>query len=154
VEWHVDATDVRNVRNVRHAFAAYLCAHAVVDEAELATAEIVVDELVANVHRHAAGPASVRLDWQPEPPTLTVSDEGPGFVPEIAAPDPWQIAGRGLYLVQRLVGEVVVKSRAGRGAEVSVRLPVRRRHEEAAAAAADHSWVSGVVASDPTASAL
>jgi anti-sigma regulatory factor (Ser/Thr protein kinase) len=134
VEWYVDATDVRNVRNVRHAFSSYLSAHGVVDEAELAAAEVVVDELVANVHRHAAGPATIRLDWESERPTLTVSDEGPGFVPAIAAPDPSQVAGRGLYLVQRLVGDVVVRPRAGRGTEVSVRLPVRRRHEEAAAA--------------------
>ena len=134
MEWRVDATEARNVRDVRHAVSAYLSAHAVIDEAELATAEVVVDELVANVHRHAAGPASVRLDWQSEPPTLTVSDEGPGFVPTIVAPEPWQVAGRGLYLVQRLVGDVVVRARPGRGAEVSVRLPVRRRDEGTAAA--------------------
>ena len=77
MEWHIDASEVRNVRSVRHALSAYLTAHAVADEAELATAEIVVDELVANVHRHATGPACVRLDWRAEPPTLTVFDEDP-----------------------------------------------------------------------------
>jgi anti-sigma regulatory factor (Ser/Thr protein kinase) len=114
--------------------SAYLSAYALADEAELATAEVVVDELVANVHRHAPGPASVRLDLQSEPPTLTVTDEGPGFVPAIVAPDPRQVAGRGLYLVQRLVGEVVVRPRPGCGAEVSVPLPIRRRTGKAAVA--------------------
>jgi anti-sigma regulatory factor (Ser/Thr protein kinase) len=135
MEWHVDASEARNVRNVRHAFSAYLSAHGIVDEAELATAEIVVDELVANVHRHAAGPACVRLDWQREPPTLTVCDEGPGFVAEIAVPDPEQVTGRGLYLVQQLVGEVTVRQRLGRGVEVSVRLPLRRGPGQTAAPA-------------------
>ena len=133
MEWHVDASEAQNVRKVRHAFSAYLASHAVADEAELATAEIVVDELVANVFRHATGPASVRLDWRPDPPTLTVSDQGPGFEPGIVAPDPQQATGRGLFLVQQLVGEVTVRPRPGRGAEVSVRLPVRRRHKRTAA---------------------
>jgi signal transduction histidine kinase len=126
VEWRVDASDAQNVRKLRCAFTEYLADRASADS-DLAVAELVVTELVGNVHRHAPGPATVRLNWDDDPPILTVADTGPGFVAEIAQPDLLREDGRGLYIVAQLVGEVTVRSSPDSGAEVSVRLPVHRR---------------------------
>jgi anti-sigma regulatory factor (Ser/Thr protein kinase) len=125
LEWHLDASDLGKVRELRHEFTDYLAARAG-EHSDLAAAEVAFAELVANVHRHALGPASIQLDWRDETPILTVSDAGPGFTPEIALPDPTCEGGRGLYLVTQLVGEVTVRDGPDRGARVSVQLPIRR----------------------------
>ena len=127
MEWYLDAGDVDRVRELRHEFAAYLAKHAAAERSDLGAAEVAFAELVANVHRHATGPAHVHLDWGDEAPLLTVSDLGPGFTPEIKLPDPLSESGRGLYIVAQLIGEVTVRRGRDRGAEVSVRLPVQRR---------------------------
>jgi anti-sigma regulatory factor (Ser/Thr protein kinase) len=126
LEWYLDAGDVDRVRELRHEFADYLAANAAADGSDLAAAEVAFAELVANVHRHATGPAHVFVDWREETPVLTVSDCGPGFTPLIELPEPSSDSGRGLYIVAQLVGEVTVRRGQNRGAEVSVRLPVHR----------------------------
>lgn len=87
VEWYVDAGDAQNVRKLRWAVNEYLADRASADS-DLATAALVVTELVGNVHVHARGPATVRLEWCGELPTLTLANLGPEFAPEITAPDP------------------------------------------------------------------
>ena len=132
MDWYLDAGDVDRVRDLRHEFAAYLAANGVAERSDLAAAEVGFAELVANVHRHATGPAHVHLDWGDEAALLTVSDFGPGFTPEIKLPDPMSESGRGLYIVAQLMGEVTVKRGRDCGAEVSVRLPVQRREPPSA----------------------
>jgi anti-sigma regulatory factor (Ser/Thr protein kinase) len=125
VEWHLDASDPGRMRDLRHEFVDYLAARAAADS-DLDAAKIVLAELLANVHRHAPGPATVSLDWEDQAAVLTVADLGSVFTPEIALPDPQQEDGRGLYVVQQIVGEISV-SGSPDGTAVSVRLPVRRR---------------------------
>jgi anti-sigma regulatory factor (Ser/Thr protein kinase) len=125
VEWYVDAGDAQNVRKLRWAVNEYLAERASADS-DLATAAVVVTELVGNVHVHARGPATVRLEWCGELPTLTVANLGPEFAPEITAPDPLAESGRGLYMVEQLVGKVTIRHDPDTGVHVSVKLPIRR----------------------------
>jgi signal transduction histidine kinase len=124
VEWYVDASDAEAVRQARQEFAEYVRLNAR-RPIDVGIANVAFAELVGNVHRHVGGPAWVSLDWNRERPVLTVRDLGPGFAPDFrlpAAPD--SPTGRGLYLVQQLIGEITVESDST-GARVSVTLPLR-----------------------------
>ena len=131
MEWYVDASDAQNVRKLRRAVHEYLADRASADS-ELATVALVVTELVGNVHVHARGPATVRLDWREDFPTLTVANLGPEFAPQITPPDPLADSGRGLYIVEQLVGKVTVRHDPDTGVHVSVKLPIRRRRDASA----------------------
>jgi anti-sigma regulatory factor (Ser/Thr protein kinase) len=127
MDWDVDARDRQSVRRLRHEFASYLRQRADAGS-DVGAAEAAFAELLANVHRHAVGPASVHLEWEGDVAVLTIRDRGPGFSPEVRLPDdPAADGGRGLYIVAKLVGEISVRRADAGGAEVSVTLPVRRR---------------------------
>lgn len=118
------ATPARSAR-LRRAIAAYLARHAV-DAEGVATAELVVGELVSNVVRHAPGLMWASLTWTEEQPTLSVYDLAPGFAVPDRPPDPLAEHGRGLAIVGTIVDRFEVHVRASGGAKVTARLPVRR----------------------------
>ncbi len=126
-EWRASAPDASAAADLRRAFREYLVRHAR-PEADIAGAELIFAELLANVVRHAPGPASFRIDWEGEQPTLLVLDEGRGFANRLqpALPDCFAESGRGLALVRALAKETVFGDRPEGGAFVKVVLPVRR----------------------------
>ncbi|MFN2450048.1 MAG: ATP-binding protein [Candidatus Baltobacteraceae bacterium] len=79
-------------------------------------AEIIFNELVSNVVKHAPGPIAVKFEVGPERAFLRVYDSGPGFLPHVAVPaDLFSESGRGLFLAQEFCSELLVEisSKAG-----------------------------------------
>jgi signal transduction histidine kinase len=78
-------------------------------------------ESLANVRRHArAASASLRLRYLPDAVRLTVSDDGVGFDPAVAA-------GFGLHGMRERVaqvgGRLSISSSAGHGSTLTVDVP-------------------------------
>ncbi len=96
-------------------------------------AEVVVSELLANLPRHAPGPAWVSLTWSGASPLLQVRDLGPGFSLDVVEPPPVeQTGGRGLYIASMFGRSLETAARRAGGSIVSVVLEVER------AVTADH----------------
>ncbi|MDP9017395.1 MAG: ATP-binding protein [Candidatus Eremiobacteraeota bacterium] len=124
--WSFQCQDARRAENVREHFLAFLHTFAS-NNSDFAAAELIFGELVANVVRYAPGQVVIRVEWLAESPVLSVQDHGKGFEPNFDLPDdPLAEGGRGLYLVATLGRHVDVAMREGRGATVSVTLPVWR----------------------------
>jgi anti-sigma regulatory factor (Ser/Thr protein kinase) len=72
----------------------------------LSTLQLLISELVTNSVRHAALGSTdrVRLDVRIIPGAIRVEvrDPGPGFEPSAQPPTPYQEAGWGLHIVERL----------------------------------------------------
>jgi predicted ArsR family transcriptional regulator len=129
MEWSLDGTDRTCVGDVRREMLDYLAAHAD-PGSQLKIAELAFDELVGNACRYAPGPTWVDLDWAEPQPVLHVRDCGPGLdLPAAlaAAPD------GGLRSLSDLAGPLHVAPLRARGADVSVRLPIRRSEASSAA---------------------
>ncbi|MFC5380980.1 ATP-binding protein [Aquipuribacter nitratireducens] len=153
MDWYLSGGDGRALRELRHEVGAYLARHAA-PGAEVADAELVVEELVSNAVKHAGGPVWVSLTWQELSPTIRVLDLGPGFDPAllgevrrapldrapdtVAGPD-WLDdldeaerllmgeSGRGLFLVATLSESLEASVRDHGGMVVSAVLPVKKR---------------------------
>ncbi len=130
--WSAVVPQTIRAEDVRVALREYFLRYATSD-CDIAPAELIVAELVANVVRHALGSASFHLDWHGRRPRLTVSDGGPGF-PEShrpTMPDPNAQSGRGLAIVQALGIEMELGNRPEGGGYVHVTLPLERQPERA-----------------------
>lgn len=133
VEWSLDPRDSAAVPRLRHRIVECL-GRLAGPGADLADAELVVAELLANAVEHTTGPAWVSLRWEGSHPLLSVADLGPGLhggtggrdllarLPE----DQLSTSGRGLYLVSRLALDVAVAPRRTGGTVVSVTLDLAR----------------------------
>ena len=128
MDWFLEPSDRVAAQALRREFGEYLRRHGAPDS-DFAAAELAFAEVVANVERHAGGPAWVQLDWAGEHPVLTVHDLGPGFALPTAHPDELATSGRGLFIVSHLSRELTVASKRAGGTRVSVVLPVRRPSE-------------------------
>jgi DNA-binding NarL/FixJ family response regulator/anti-sigma regulatory factor (Ser/Thr protein kinase) len=128
MDWAVDGSSVASVSALRREIALYLGRHAEPDS-DLAGAEIVIAELLANAFEHAPGPAWVRATWATERPRLEVHDLGPGFELDPRLPEPDSERGRGLFIVNAVAGDLARAGKRAGGSEVSATLPVRRRTE-------------------------
>lgn len=126
--WSADVPAAARVQGVRAACREYLMRYAALDDMALANAELIVAELVANVERHAPGPASFHLDWNGRNPWLLILDRGPGFPsqPVMTLDDPYAESGRGLAIVAALAVELKFGNRHDGGGYVCVLLPVER----------------------------
>jgi anti-sigma regulatory factor (Ser/Thr protein kinase) len=94
-------------RFVRDALSAHLPADDVAD------AELIATELVANAVRHAGTPIELRVEGSAGQLRIEVSDEATGAAPRPAPPVPMAESGRGLQILSALssswgfeVGEV------------------------------------------------
>lgn len=129
MDWFLDTTQPVGGRALRKQFAAYLARHAS-DDADLAAAELVFAETVANAAEHSAGAVWVSVDWSEPTPLLVVHDLGEGFTLDPRPPeDEFAESGRGLVLVSHLSTELAVAARRAGGSTVTARLPVRRPEE-------------------------
>lgn len=130
MDWYLDGTDPRAARALRHDAAEYLARHAA-DGADIDSAMLAFEELVANAVRHAGPHVWVSLTWPGDQPLLAVRDLGPGFEPRRTLPDDVLAeGGRGLFLVSHLTDELRVASRRGAGAVAEAVLAVTRRREQ------------------------
>jgi anti-sigma regulatory factor (Ser/Thr protein kinase) len=138
ISWWLDANDALEGRRVRHAFVDQLRAFGYTGEACF-RAELALGEMLGNVVRHAGGKMLVRLDTTAPEAVVHVLDEGCGFAYDAKpAQDTWAESGRGLALIQLMVGDFAVRSRNGGGAHVQAvlrRLPPRVSLRSDAAAA-------------------
>jgi DNA-binding NarL/FixJ family response regulator/anti-sigma regulatory factor (Ser/Thr protein kinase) len=125
VEWAFDGGNTAAVTALRREIAAYIRRHA--DEAsDVAGAELIVAELVANAAEHAPGPAWVRLLWGDDRARLEVHDLGPGFVMPHGLPEPATSRGRGLFIAAAIAGDLERADKRSGGSKVVATLPVRR----------------------------
>jgi anti-sigma regulatory factor (Ser/Thr protein kinase) len=121
-----DATDGNALGDVRRELSAYLERHAR-PGSDLAGADLVLGELLANAVRHAPGPAWVRVDWSESSPRVEVHDLGPGFELQATLPeDPLAGGGRGLFIVAQLSHELSAAAKRAGGSKVSATLPIER----------------------------
>jgi DNA-binding NarL/FixJ family response regulator/anti-sigma regulatory factor (Ser/Thr protein kinase) len=132
MEWAVDGRNAAAMAALRREIAAYLGRHAE-PGSDIAGAEMVIAELLANAFEHAPGPAWVRTSWESDRPRLEVHDLGPGFVLDPRLPEPQSERGRGLFIVNAIADDLARASKAAGGSAVSATLPVRRRVERSQA---------------------
>jgi len=126
VHWYVESAESDVASRLRREVGAYLRRHAA-PGSDLAAADLIVAELVANALEHAPGPLWVRVDWSAERPRLEVHDLGPGFELRTELPqDPLALRGRGLAITAALTDELHAAAKAAGGTKVSAVLPVRR----------------------------
>ena len=119
--WRIDsALDAAQTRTVRERIIGALKAREVSAEA-IATAQLVLAELIGNLARYAPGPAKFSLAWNGAVPVLHVADSGPGyhFAAKLPA-DPLSESGRGLFLISALTRDFVVTKRFGGGSHSRV----------------------------------
>ncbi len=126
-DWTFEAPDASAALLARPAYRAYLRARADGERSDLAGAELIYAELVANVVRHAPGPIRIIVAWQQDGrATLCVRDSGSGYNPAAAiSRDELAESGRGLIIVASIAKRMFV-SRFDDGAAVTAVLPVVR----------------------------
>jgi len=125
--WTFDVGDPGAAAAARAGISAYLAArHA--SAQELRDAELIYGELIGNALRYAGGTVDVRLDWQSTAPVLHVLDDGPGFlyIPRYPT-DLLAEAGRGLFIVSRLVDELTILPRSPGGTHARAVLAIGHR---------------------------
>jgi hypothetical protein len=100
--WKLDFADPSLALRLRSEFAGYLQSYGR-GEDDYVTAELIFDELVANVCFHAPGPIEILVEWHSGRAMLHVTDAGPPIdMSSIAFPDPYAEGGRGLAIVNAL----------------------------------------------------
>lgn len=129
MDWYLELDDPATIRQLRSEFRAYVTRHAEPDPTAIEDSVLAFSELTTNVWRHAGGPGWVSLDWSEAHPVLVVRDLGEGFPDDVVLGHLAGRAegGRGLFAVSHLAKELHIAARRAGGAEVRVRLPVRRR---------------------------
>jgi anti-sigma regulatory factor (Ser/Thr protein kinase) len=134
LSWSCLCVDDWSARGLRAAARDYLELYADPDTSDVADAEQIVGELVANVVRHGAPPFGVCIDWREEQATFCISDRGDARRLLYPVPDQYAESGRGLLIVRALGGQFLVDppSAERRGLRVVVLLPVCKRTKVAA----------------------
>jgi len=123
IEWSLSAPDARDAQGARAAFLLFIKSNAATGD--FAAAELIFGELIGNVVRHSAGPIAIRVKWQSNRPTLSVSDCGARFEANSSLPaDPFSEYGRGFFLIRSLSDDLRIEHILGVGNTVSVSLPI------------------------------
>ncbi len=125
MDWYVDRGMPTALTELRREVKAQLARHSDASPDDLADAELIAAELLANAVDHSQGPIWVSLEWSGPRPTLSVHDMGELFTLPVAAPDVAQPRGRGLWIVSQLAPELSVAGRRA-GKTVEATLPVTR----------------------------
>lgn len=125
MDWYVDRGMPTALTELRREVKAQLARHSDATPDDLADAELIAAELLANAVDHSQGPIWVSLEWSGPQPTLSVHDMGKLFTLPVAAPDVAQPRGRGLWMVSQLAPELSIAGRRA-GKTVAATLPVTR----------------------------
>ena len=140
-QWRFHSSHSYSARSARHELMTFLRLHSA-DSDGLFCSENIIGELLANTVEHAPGLVEIEIDWTESAPTLTMRDAGPGFLPKHDPGLPTndlEEDGRGLFLIRRLSDDVSINAAPGFGAEIVVRLPVKRDSAANAASAKERS---------------
>lgn len=125
MDWFLDRNDRRVPSALRRDIRDYLARHSDTEADQLADAELIAQEMLANAIDHCDGPIWVSLEWSRTHPVLTVRDMGATFTLPEHVPDTAQPRGRGLWLISQLAPEFTVAARRV-GKTVESVLPVTR----------------------------
>ncbi|HEV3153196.1 MAG TPA: ATP-binding protein [Candidatus Baltobacteraceae bacterium] len=118
VVWEYAAEDAAQALHARPEFLRALRATSVA--CTETAAEIVFNELVSNVVKHAPGPIAVKFEVGSRQAFLRVYDCGPGFLMHLAVPtDLFAESGRGLFLANEFCSELKVETSSRTGTCVS-----------------------------------
>jgi anti-sigma regulatory factor (Ser/Thr protein kinase) len=121
--WQLDLAEASRALHLRNELVEYLRTYGR-GEDDYATAELIFDELVANVCFHAPGPIEVLVEWPSGRAMLHVTDTGaPIDMSTRPFPDPFAERGRGLAIVNALSAAVRSATYLN-GKTVSAALPV------------------------------
>jgi serine phosphatase RsbU (regulator of sigma subunit)/anti-sigma regulatory factor (Ser/Thr protein kinase) len=127
LSWDFDSRDAHTARAARGHMIEHL-KEFTEPGSDIATAELILGELLANTVEHAPGRVHVSLDCTGDEPIAFVSDNGRGFKLRAKLPDdPLQEGGRGLYLVSTLAKHLRVRYRLEGGTEITTVLPMECR---------------------------
>ncbi len=126
MDWYLDGSDTGAAAALRQEIGDYLRRHA--DPAsDVDMAEVAASELLANVNRHAPGPAWVSLTWGGENPVLEVRDLGPGVELDTdSMPSVDETGGRGLFIASAFVRSLEARARESGGTAMHAVLDVTR----------------------------
>jgi serine phosphatase RsbU (regulator of sigma subunit)/CheY-like chemotaxis protein/anti-sigma regulatory factor (Ser/Thr protein kinase) len=126
--WTFEHIDSATVDTIRSEFDAILQTRATTRSYTFG-ARIILDELLANVVRHAPGAFRLELEWRGENATLRIHDNGRGLgigTNFSRLPDLLSTTGRGLFLVNAIGKDLKIVRRESGGLSISVVLPIDR----------------------------
>jgi PAS domain S-box-containing protein len=125
--WRFHSSDAHAAHTSRHELMGFL-RQFTADASTLASAELILGELLANTVEHAAGLVEIHIDWSEDQPVVRILDTGPGLtdVPAKLPQDSLEQGGRGLFLINALADGVRLSVQPGGGTEIRVVLPLRR----------------------------
>lgn len=119
MRWRVDGIDAHSMAVASHRIGDYIHAHARADQDfECCGAELVVGELLANVHEHTHGPADVTVNWIAGQLVIEVHDTGG------TRPTDLVVEGRGMEIVGGLAQEFRFGPEVGGGSCAKVVLAI------------------------------
>lgn len=126
MDWYLDGDDTASATALRQEIGDYLRRHAD-PSSDVEMAEVAASELLANVNRHAPGPAWVSLSWGGENPILEVRDVGPGLDLDTSTMPPVEeTGGRGLFIASAFVRSLEAHARESGGTAMRAVLDVVR----------------------------
>ena len=119
--------DVGGAQRTRDDCTDYLARHAML-HSDLADAELIIAELIANIIQHANGAGSFTMTWHGKHPKLDVVDSGPGHpvVCTSTLDDPFAETGRGIAIIRALAIDMDFGNKSDGGSYFTVLLPVTR----------------------------
>lgn len=130
MDWYLDGDDTASAAALRQEIGDYLRRHAD-PSSDVEMAEVAASELLANVNRHAPGPAWVSLEWGGENPVLEVRDVGPGLDLDTSTMPPVEeTGGRGLFIASAFVRSLEAQARETGGTAMRAVLDVVRPPSE------------------------
>jgi anti-sigma regulatory factor (Ser/Thr protein kinase) len=140
--WSFNANDALEARSARK--AAVVAFRAATDDPEtIASAELIVGELISNAARHTDGHVCLELAVEDGVAQLSLHDASPTFALDIRRPtDEMSESGRGLFIISNLADRIDVVPLTNIGKCVTVRLNVPISGPSPFARCARH-WLRG-----------
>ncbi len=121
--WKFESNDQSAAQQARREFCDLLHQKEYCAE-DSAAGELIFGEVVSNVARHAPGTVEAALEWSGRRAVLHVLDRGPGYHAETPTrADVLSESGRGLWLVNRIGGQIEIEPLPGFGMHTRVVLP-------------------------------
>lgn len=122
--WQFQSSDANSAHAVRHSFRAYASGSTFTEHVDVATAELVLGELIGNVVRHAPGLVTVDIEWRSDAIRVAVTNEGPVFTLRTTPQDDlFSEHGRGLGMIDACTTSLRVLPTATGGCRVEAVIP-------------------------------